>query len=143
MVTFPSLGINLKINKIAFSILGIEIYWYAIFIVIAMILSLIILKIITNDPVARSRAYPELYSLLVHLHAKDRFTHICNEYNYDSSLKFKGDDEISRLIMSGYENIDIMRLYGYNHINKNTKLYSRILNTRKILTQVQRSGKPV
>lgn len=102
-----------------------------------------ILKIITNDPVARSRAYPELYSLLVHLNAKDRFTHICNEYNYGSSLNFKGDDEISRLIMSGYENIDIMRLYGYNHINENTKLYSRILNTRKILTQVQRSGKPV
>lgn len=101
-----------------------------------------ILKIITDNPRARSRSYPELYTLLVHLHSKDRFTSICNEYNYNSCLTFKGDDEISKLIRSGYENIEIMHVYGYNHIDENTKLYTRILNTRKILTQVQRSGKP-
>lgn len=64
MVTFPSLGINLKINKIAFSILGIEIYWYAIFIVIAMILSLIILKIITKK---EKIEYEDVINLFVYL----------------------------------------------------------------------------
>lgn len=44
MITFPSLGIKLKLSPIAISILGIDIYWYAILIVGAIILSLIILK---------------------------------------------------------------------------------------------------
>lgn len=45
MVTFPGLGLEFNISKIAFSILGIDIYWYAILIVIAIVLALIILKI--------------------------------------------------------------------------------------------------
>ena len=49
MVTFPSLGIELKLLPIAISILGIDIYWYAIFIVGAIILSLIILKLTTKN----------------------------------------------------------------------------------------------
>ena len=45
MVTFPGLGLEFNISKIAFSILGIDIHWYAILIVIAIVLALIILKI--------------------------------------------------------------------------------------------------
>lgn len=45
MVTFPGLGLEFNISKIAFSILGINIYWYAILIVSAIIFALIILKI--------------------------------------------------------------------------------------------------
>lgn len=45
MVTFPELGLEFNISKIAISILGINIYWYAILIVGAIILSLIILKL--------------------------------------------------------------------------------------------------
>lgn len=44
MVKFPGLGLELEISNIAISILGIDIYWYAIFIALAIILSLLILK---------------------------------------------------------------------------------------------------
>ena len=43
-VTFPLLNLNLNINPIAFELLGVTIYWYAIFIVSAMILAFIIFK---------------------------------------------------------------------------------------------------
>ena len=44
LVQFPGLGIQLHINRIAFSLFGIDIYWYAIFIVLGIILAFIILK---------------------------------------------------------------------------------------------------
>ncbi len=44
MVKFLGIGLNLEISNIAISILGIDIYWYAILIVLAIILSLIILR---------------------------------------------------------------------------------------------------
>ena len=44
-VTFPMLNLKINIDNIAFSILGIDIYWYAILIVSAMILAFIILKL--------------------------------------------------------------------------------------------------
>lgn len=43
-ITFPILNLELNINKIAFSILGIDIYWYAIFIVAAIIIALLLAK---------------------------------------------------------------------------------------------------
>lgn len=43
-VSFPSIGLNLKFNNIAINIGGIDVYWYAIFIVIAFIIALILLK---------------------------------------------------------------------------------------------------
>lgn len=43
-VSFPGLGLNVHISKIAFSILNIDIYWYAILIVAAIIISLAIFK---------------------------------------------------------------------------------------------------
>lgn len=43
-VTFPLFNLNLKISDVAFSIFGIEIYWYAIMIVTAMIVALLVLK---------------------------------------------------------------------------------------------------
>lgn len=39
MITFPNFGISLNINRIAFKIFGVNIYWYAICIVFAIILS--------------------------------------------------------------------------------------------------------
>lgn len=44
-ITFPLLNLKLEIPKIAFTIGGIDVYWYAIFIIFAFILSLIIFKI--------------------------------------------------------------------------------------------------
>ena len=44
-VYFPLLNLKLTINNIAFSIFGIDIYWYAILIVGAMIAGIIILKL--------------------------------------------------------------------------------------------------
>jgi len=44
IVTFPMLNLNFEINPVAFEIFGVEIHWYAIFIVSAMILALIISK---------------------------------------------------------------------------------------------------
>ena len=43
-VVFPGINLDLEINNIAFSIFGIEIYWYAIFIVSAIIIAMLILK---------------------------------------------------------------------------------------------------
>lgn len=44
-VSFPMLNLKLNIEPVAFEIFGIDIHWYAIFIVSAMILALIIFKI--------------------------------------------------------------------------------------------------
>lgn len=44
IVNFEGLGIYLKINKVAISLFGINIYWYAIFIVIAFILGILLCK---------------------------------------------------------------------------------------------------
>ena len=46
-ITFPGLNIELNISRIAFSVINIDIYWYAILIVSAFIIGLIIFKI--ND----------------------------------------------------------------------------------------------
>lgn len=43
-ITFPLLNLTLNINKIAFTIFGIPIYWYAILIVASIILALILCK---------------------------------------------------------------------------------------------------
>ena len=43
-VTFPGLNLEIHISKVAFKIFGIEVYWYAILIVIAMVLALIMYK---------------------------------------------------------------------------------------------------
>lgn len=44
LITFPGLNLEFNISKFAFKIFGIEIYWYAILIVLAMGLALIIFK---------------------------------------------------------------------------------------------------
>lgn len=43
-ITFPLLNIQLNINKIAFTIFGINVYWYAILIVASLILALLLCK---------------------------------------------------------------------------------------------------
>lgn len=43
-ITFPGIGISFNIDSIAISICGIDIYWYAIFIVAAFIIALLLLK---------------------------------------------------------------------------------------------------
>lgn len=44
LITFPGLNLEFNISKIAFRIFGIEIYWYAILIVTAMCLALVMFK---------------------------------------------------------------------------------------------------
>ena len=43
-ITFPGLNISLLIDRVAFQIGGIEIYWYAILIVSAFIIALLLCK---------------------------------------------------------------------------------------------------
>lgn len=43
-ITFPAFNINLTISRIAFSIGGIDIYWYAIFIAIAFLIAILAVK---------------------------------------------------------------------------------------------------
>jgi len=43
-VTFPALNLTLYINRVAFTTLGIEIYWYAILMVSAMIIAILMFK---------------------------------------------------------------------------------------------------
>lgn len=43
-VSFPGINLNLQINRVAFQLFGIQIYWYAIFIVLAIVLAIIFLK---------------------------------------------------------------------------------------------------
>lgn len=45
LVTFPLLNLELNINRIAFTIFGIPVYWYAILIVTSLILAIIMCKI--------------------------------------------------------------------------------------------------
>lgn len=45
IVKFPLLNLSLKFSDVAFTIFGIDIYWYAIMIVTAIIVALLILKI--------------------------------------------------------------------------------------------------
>ena len=44
-ITFPGLNLIFNISRIAFSINSIHIYWYAILIVLSIIIALIIFKI--------------------------------------------------------------------------------------------------
>ena len=44
LVRFPILNLELKINNVAINIAGISIYWYAIFIVSAIVIAMFILK---------------------------------------------------------------------------------------------------
>ena len=44
IITFPGLNLEFNISKIAFKIFGVEVYWYAILIVVAMVLALIMYK---------------------------------------------------------------------------------------------------
>lgn len=44
IVTFPGLNLSLHVNRVAFSIFGLKIYWYAIIIVSAMIIAILIIK---------------------------------------------------------------------------------------------------
>lgn len=44
-ITFPTLNLKLNISPIAFTIFGIEIYWYAILILSAFIIAMLIFKL--------------------------------------------------------------------------------------------------
>ncbi|MDO5556327.1 MAG: hypothetical protein Q4G09_06970 [Clostridia bacterium] len=44
-ISFPGLNLKFEISPIAFSVNNIDIYWYAIFMVFAFIVALIIFKI--------------------------------------------------------------------------------------------------
>lgn len=44
IIKFPGINLDLQINRVAFQLFGIQIYWYAIFIVLAIILAIIFLK---------------------------------------------------------------------------------------------------
>ena len=47
IITFPGLNLKFNISRIAFSINSIHIYWYAILIVLSIVIALIIFRI--ND----------------------------------------------------------------------------------------------
>ena len=41
LVTFPGLGLSFEINRVAFSIGGIAIYWYGIMIAVGIMLAMV------------------------------------------------------------------------------------------------------
>ena len=43
-IIFPAINLNLKINPVAIKFLGIDIYWYAIIIIVAIIIAIILCK---------------------------------------------------------------------------------------------------
>ena len=45
IVKFPLLNLELKFSDVAFTIFGMDIYWYAVMIVIAIVIALLVLKI--------------------------------------------------------------------------------------------------
>lgn len=65
MITFPGLNLEFNISKIAISILGINIYWYAILIIFAIILSLIILKLNNSKEIVKYDTIIELSIFLI------------------------------------------------------------------------------
>ena len=44
IVEFPGLDLSFELNKIAVNIAGINIYWYAVFIVIGIVLAIVLSK---------------------------------------------------------------------------------------------------
>lgn len=73
------------------------------------------------------------WSLINHLRSKDRFTDIAIQYDYDALFHIsENDKKILSYIDEKKENIDIMKIFGYNTPNDNTALYSEILKCRKI-----------
>lgn len=44
-ITFPGFNLKININRIAFTIFGVEVYWYALLIVTAMVIAIIIFKL--------------------------------------------------------------------------------------------------
>ena len=47
-IVFPGLGLNLNISQIAFTMFGVDVYWYAIFITFGIALGLVLVKIKNN-----------------------------------------------------------------------------------------------
>ena len=45
IVKFPLLNLELKFSDVAFTMFGMDIYWYAVMIVIAIVIALLVLKI--------------------------------------------------------------------------------------------------
>lgn len=43
-VTFPSINLELEISRVAFTVFGIKIYWYAIIMILAIILGILLLR---------------------------------------------------------------------------------------------------
>ena len=44
-VSFPGLGLELELNKIAFTVFNISVHWYAIIMVLAIIAAIIVCRI--------------------------------------------------------------------------------------------------
>ncbi|MGL5973494.1 MAG: prolipoprotein diacylglyceryl transferase [Oscillospiraceae bacterium] len=62
-VTFPNIGLDLNINRIAFSVFGVEIYWYAILISIGMCIG--IMYAYYNAPKSKIKRDPLLDIIMV------------------------------------------------------------------------------
>lgn len=91
----------------------------------------ILLLLAGNKATIRNES--KLWTLICHIRSKDRFTHIACQYNYEAIFSLTDEDKkIIDLLSNGFENLDIMKMYGYEHINQNTALYSKILKCRKI-----------
>ena len=82
---------------------------------------------------ATLKTEPRKYAIISHLRAKDRFTDIAQQYDYEVIFRLSDEDKkILEYIESGKENIDIMNIYGYERFNDNTSLYSQIVRCRRI-----------
>lgn len=76
-----------------------------------------------------------LYSLINKISRKMCYWDIVSEYHFKVPLQyFKCDNEthkIRKMIISGKDNIVIMRKFGYNTISENKKFYNKIISERQ------------
>ena len=87
------------------------------------------------------RSNPSLYALIIHLHAKDRHLDICSKYNYKPRLSLNATYKtILKMILSGKENVDIMKNMGYNKTTDNSRIYGIILRCRHMIKIYHTNG---
>ena len=92
-----------------------------------------ILKMLCGDDATMRKFKPTWY-LIYHLRCKDRYTDIAMQYDYLPLVRLNSiEKDIIRYMIDGFENIDILKIYGYDKIKNNGKLYYMILRCRKVM----------
>ena len=101
-VSFPGLGINLKINPIAFQCPGIKIYWYGIIISLGFLLAYSYIE-------SRKKDFEFNYAYKLNLTIKEKIETIAKKiYGADGVEYVEGiEEKIAEIERMGYGNLPI------------------------------------